>query len=453
MNWALSLLESFVDLGAVIVLPILIFIFGIVLGAKWGKAFVSALTVGIGFIGLNLVIELLTNNLGPAAQEMVERFGLNLTVIDVGWPAAAAISYGTVLGTLAIPIGVAINVILLIFGLTKTLNVDIWNIWHAAFIASLVYALTGSFAMGLFATIVYLLMILLFGDMLGPIINSFYGFPNLTFPHGTAAPGFVIALPFEWLFNRIPGIKNWKADPDTIQQRFGIFGNSAVMGFLIGLVIGLLAGYNVAELGQLSVSTAAVMILLPRMVSLLMEGLTPISEAANDFVKKRFPGRELYIGMDAALSVGHPAVLSSSLILVPITIFLAVILPGNRTLPFGDLATIPFLVCLMAPVFKGNIIRTVISGTFYMISVLYITSWVAPLVTTAAVSANFDLEGNSVITALAEGGLWTTWLYVGLTQILSWAGLLIIGLIVLAGLFYVNKVLPNKKGKIEKVIR
>ena len=114
-------------------------------------------------------------------------------------------------------------------------------------------------------------------------------------------------------------------------------------------------------------------------------------------------------------------------------------------MPFGDLATIPFLVCLMAAVFGGNIIRTVIAGTIYMTSILYITSWVAPLVTTAAKSANFDLQGNSTITALAEGGLWTTWLYVGLTKVLSWGGLAIIGAIVVIGLIYVNKVLPKKQ--------
>ena len=147
------------------------------------------------------------------------------------------------------------------------------------------------------------------------------------------------------------------------------------------------------------------MVLMPKMVALLMEGLTPISESANSFVQKRFPGRELYIGMDAALSVGHPAVLSSSLILVPITILLAVILPGNTTLPFGDLATIPFLVCLMAAVFGGNIIRTILGGTIYMVTILYITSWVAPFLTKAAQAANFDLQGHSSVTAMAEGGL------------------------------------------------
>jgi len=91
----LNALQWFVDLGSIVVLPILIFIFGIILGTKPGKAFTSALTVGVGFVGLNLVIDLLSSSLGPAAQHMVERLGLNLTTIDVGWPAAAAISYGT----------------------------------------------------------------------------------------------------------------------------------------------------------------------------------------------------------------------------------------------------------------------------------------------------------------------------------------------------------------------
>lgn len=443
----LDALQWFVDLGSIVVLPILIFIFGIFLGTKPGKAFTSALMVGVGFVGLNLVIDLLGGSLGPAAQQMVERFGLNLTTIDVGWPAAAAISYGTILGSLAIPIGVGLNILLIVLGLTKTLNVDIWNIWHAAFVSSLVYALTGNFAMGIFATVIYLMMMLLFGDILGPVINKFYGFPNITFPHGTAAPGFIFAIPLNWLFDRTPGLKNWKADPETIQKKFGVFGDSTVMGFMIGLVMGLLAGYDVAGIGQLAVKTSAVMVLMPKMVALLMEGLTPISESANAFVQKKFPGRELYIGMDAALSVGHPAVLSSSLLLVPITILLAVILPGNTTLPFGDLATIPFLICLMAAVFGGNIIRTVIGGSIYMVTILYITSWVAPLVTSSAKAANFDLQGNSMITALAEGGLWTTWMYVGLTKLLSWGGLAIIGVMVLAGLIYVNKVMPKKKGE------
>ena len=46
--------------------------------------------VGIGFIGLNLVINnLMGTDLAGAVTAMVTRFGLSLSIIDVGWPAAS----------------------------------------------------------------------------------------------------------------------------------------------------------------------------------------------------------------------------------------------------------------------------------------------------------------------------------------------------------------------------
>lgn len=105
------------------------------------------------------------------------------------------------------------------------------------------------------------------------------------------------------------------------------------MGLILGIAIGILAGYDVGAVAQLGMSMGAVMFLMPRMVKILMEGLIPISESAREFMKSRFKGRELYIGLDAALSIGHPANISTGLILVPITLFLAVIIPGNKVLP------------------------------------------------------------------------------------------------------------------------
>ena len=116
----MAVIKWLLSAGPTVFLPMLLFVFALILRIKPGRAFKAAITVGIGFIGLNLVIGLLTDNLGPAAQAMVKNFHLSLNTIDVGWPAASAISYGTTLGSLAIPIGVALNVVLLIFGLTKT---------------------------------------------------------------------------------------------------------------------------------------------------------------------------------------------------------------------------------------------------------------------------------------------------------------------------------------------
>ncbi|WP_121614563.1 PTS galactitol transporter subunit IIC [Virgibacillus halodenitrificans] len=433
-------LQWFVDLGASVMLPVIIFIFALILGTKVKKAIQAGLTVGIGFVGLNLILELLTSSLGPAAKSMVEYLGFDLRTIDVGWPAAAAISYGTTLGSLAIPIGIGVNVLLLLFGLTKTLNVDIWNYWHFAFTGSLVYAITNNFAFGLLTIAVHVMVIFLLGDLLASDIQSYYGFKQITFPHAASAPSYFLAKPLNYVFDRIPWFNKLEANHETIQKRFGLLGDSLILGVLLGIVIGVLAGYNLQETLQLAIQTGAVLVLMPKMVALLMEGLTPVSEAAGEMMKKRFPNRELFIGMDSAISVGHPAVLSASLLMVPITLLLAVILPGNTVLPFGDLATIPFLICLMVPVFKGNLIRTVIAATIYISAGLYIATWVSPLFTEMANNAGFDAGDNSSISALVDGALWTTGLFVGVGKIVGWPGIAAIGIIAFAGLLYVNKI-------------
>lgn len=435
----LNALQQIVNWGAPVVLPIIIAIFAMVLGAGLKKSFTAGLTVGIGFIGLNLITGFLGDTLGKAAQVMVDRFDLSLTTLDIGWPAASAISYGSILGISAIPIGVALDVVLLLVGLTKTLDIDIWNFWHAAFIGGLIYGVSQSFALAVFSMIAYQTMLFFLGDLSAPTLNKYYHYPNITFPHGTSAPGYLVALPLNWIFDRIPGFNKLEANPKTIQKKFGILGETSVMGLIIGLLVGVLAGYKVGKVLNLGVQTAAIMVLLPKMVSVLMEGLSPVSDAANNFIKKRFPGRELYIGMDSALAVGDQAVLAVSLLMIPITLLLAVILPGNSTIPFGDFSTIPFAVCLMVPLFKGNIVRSVVGGSIYMTSILYITSWAAPLVTKMAQSANFNIGDAKSITSLIEGGLWPTLVFVLGAKYLPWIISGVVLIISLIGLFYLNK--------------
>ncbi|GKV60129.1 hypothetical protein LMRF01_2073 [Listeria monocytogenes] len=91
MDTLLSGVQYVLNLGPTVILPIMIFFIALIFRVPAKKALRSAITIGIGFVGINLVISLLSSNLGPAAQQMVERFGLNLTIIDAGWPAAAAV--------------------------------------------------------------------------------------------------------------------------------------------------------------------------------------------------------------------------------------------------------------------------------------------------------------------------------------------------------------------------
>ena len=89
MNLITPPIKYILDLGPAVMLPLVIIVFALCLGLKIGKAFNAGLMIGIGFIGIGIVIDLMRGSLGPAAGKMAENFGLNLTVIDLGWPGTA----------------------------------------------------------------------------------------------------------------------------------------------------------------------------------------------------------------------------------------------------------------------------------------------------------------------------------------------------------------------------
>lgn len=446
----LTLLKSFVDtLGATVLLPLFIFIFALVLGAKVGRAFRAAVTIGVAFIGINLVIGLMWGALSGVSQALVTNVGIERDIIDVGWPAAAAVAFATDVGIWVIPIGLIVNFALLIPGVTKTLNVDIWNFWHYALIGSLVTFVSGSLPMGLAAAAVAAAFMLFLGDWTAKGIQEFYDLPGISIPHGMTAPMVPLALPFNWLFDRIPGLRDVDADPEGIEKSLGsTFGDPMVMGLVIGLVLGLIAyfgdfaGAFIPTLGKIIVlgfELAAVMVLLPRMVRILMEGLIPVSEAARDFMSKRASGREVYIGLDSAVLVGHPSAISTGLLLVPIAILLSIILPGNRMLLFADLAVLPFLCAQIAPMAKGNIVRMVFVGTILLIFGFYFANALAPAITAIAGGAGFAIPENAVlISSIADGFVWSPLAFMLLGKYLGWIG---IGLfaILTAALFYFYK--------------
>src|SRR5699024_9453840 len=276
-----QVMQWFLDLGSPVMLPIIFFVIGLFFRVKVGRAFKSALTIGVGFIGLNLVMGLLTDNLSPAAEAMVENFNLSMETVDVGWPAASAIAYGTFLGSLAIIVGIGVNILLLLFGLTKTLNVDIWNFWHIAFSGSLVYAATQNFGLGIFTMITHSMLLYYLGDKSASYVQKYFELPNMSFPHGQSVAGYVVARPLNWIFDRIPGLNKINISPESVEKRFGVFGDNTVIGFLIGVVIGILAGYNVGVILYLGVASGGVVLILASLDCVLKAMFTPISIVAD----------------------------------------------------------------------------------------------------------------------------------------------------------------------------
>lgn len=441
MDALLTGLKSAVDtLGATVLLPIVIFVIAVVLGAKVGRAFRAAVTIGVAFIGINLVLGLMLGSIGDVAQAIVTNTGIQRDIVDVGWPSAAAIAFGSSVGLWIIPIGIAVNIVLLLTRLTRTLNVDVWNFWHFAFIGSLATAATGSLGYGLVVGALVAALALLFADWSARAVQQFYGIPGVSVPHLASAQILPIAIVLNWVMDRIPGVNRIDISTETIEKRFGVFGEPVVLGLIIGLVLGLIAYYNAGDFGTVlskvlttGMTLAAVMLLLPRMVKVLMEGLLPVSDAAQEFVRKRTGDRELLVGLDSAILIGHPAAIASSLILVPIAIILSIVLPGNRVILFADLAVIPFIVAMTAPLLRGNVFRMVVVGTVTLAVGFYVANALAPLFTSAAVSSGFQLPANAVqITSVVDGFLWIPYVVIEAIQWLGVAGLALIALVIAA---------------------
>lgn len=405
----MNVLQYIVDLGPSVMLPAIIFIIGLCLRRGFGQSLVAGLTIGVGFVGIGLVIGLLTDSLGPAAEAMAQRFDLGLTVVDIGWPGSAPMAWASTMGLLAIPIAIGTNIIMLVGRMTRVVNVDIWNIWHMAFTGIIVQIATGSLIWGIVAVAVHAALAYKLGDIFGPVTEKYFGLEGVAIPHGTSAYMGVFAPPIDDLINKIPGVRRINITTEKITQRMGVLGQPVVIGAILGLVIGLLAGYPVGEALQLAVKMGAVILLMPVVVKLIMQGLLPIAESARALLQKKFKNADYRIGLDPALLLGDTQVIAGGLLFVPLTLLIAVIMPGNVVLPFGDLATIGFFIAIAVGVHKGNIFRTLITGSIIMAITLWIASQMVGLQTQLAQQTGL-LGDSGQVGSLDQGGSPITYL-------------------------------------------
>lgn len=414
-NGLLSGIQYVIDMGASVMLPIVIAIISVCIGIKVGKAIQSGLMVGVGFVGLSLLINMMSDQLGPAAEAMSKRFGLTLNVVDIGWPGASPMTWASNISTIAIPVAILVNVVMLLLKMTKTVNIDVWNIWHMAFTGAIAYTVTGNFAIGILGVVVHAALTYKLGDLWAPMMQKYFGLDGLTVPHGGGSCMGVIACVVDAVMDKIPGIRKINITADSLQKKVGVFGEPIIIGGILGTAVGFLAGYTPKDALPLGVNMAAIMVLMPKVVSCITDGLMPLSERAKEILTKRFDNAEFYIGLDPAILLRDSQVITAGLIFIPMTLVIAVLVPGNQVLPFGDLATIGFFTSVAVAVHKGNLFRTLFSGS----AIMYMTIWIAnetiPWMTKLA-KVTGSMSGDSMVAALDQGGSPVTYVF---TQIFT----------------------------------
>lgn len=72
--------------------PFIMLLAGLVVRMKFRDAASAAITLGVAFVGMSMLIGFMVDAIGVAAQTMMQRTGLELSIVDGGWTTMANIS-------------------------------------------------------------------------------------------------------------------------------------------------------------------------------------------------------------------------------------------------------------------------------------------------------------------------------------------------------------------------
>lgn len=394
MDTVFNIFKTITDMGATAILPIIITVLGLVFRMKIGNAIKSGLLVGVGFLGLTLVVNLLNSSLKPAV-DYYAKIGSGFTIADIGWPAVGAASWVAPFAALAIPLGLIINLALVRLRWTKTLNVDIWNYMHFLIPGALAYFLFDSFWLGLIITLVISVLALFVGDLIAKRWQDYFGLEGTT---STTIIYSAWGYPVPWLVNKIidliPGVNKWNISLDKINKKIGVLGEPVIIGFIVGVILGLITKRPVTEIVPMAIGIAGVMVLMPKVVAVMMDGLSPIGKSAKNFMIKRMgKDADLNIGMDISLGLGDPATITTTVVSIPLVMLFALILPGVHFFPIGLLMSITYISVMSTMASKGNLFRSIVSTVVFCIITFYLAGYVAPGATHMLTSAGVKLDG------------------------------------------------------------
>lgn len=451
----MEVVQYILGFGPAVVIPIIMFIFALIFGAKLGIAAKNAMTVGIGFLGLSLLISFMVSSLSGSTEAMVKNLNLHYEVLDLGWPLISAFS----LAALSLPVVYALcfitNLIMISTNTTKTLNVDFWNYWHFVFAGVIVEQVTGSFWIGVFASLLTFIVTLKIADYIAPHIQTFCDTPNVTITQAEIVAWAPLAFLMDRIIDRIPVINKIDLNLNKIEAKLGFFGSPLAMGAILGVIIGALGALPFSEIVKSGMNFAAVMVLLPTMAGVLVSGLVPITEIASEWVKKRFPTKALYFGISGEITFKNPAVLSVGILMVPITILISTFLPFNTMMPFADIPYLPMFVVFGTVACNGNMFRGLINGIVIVCGILWFGSDLAVVSQALAEKAHLNVPKEMLSSSIDGGSHAFSYLFYKMFELLKDMNPIFSGALTLAAtavIIIILKLIFNIKEKTVKTV-
>jgi len=325
------------------------------------KAILGSLKVSIGLTGIFLIVNLIQEAMSKPIMNIITIYGLNKSVTDIGW-GSVGYAFGNSYGYFGVLVFLVVNIILVSIRFTQTLYVDVFNTWRAMLLAGMVGVASGSFWIATLSVVVFLIIDVKAADKAAPFIERINNFPpGGSWPHGTHFSfQACLAMPIEWVLRRTPVIKNMSLKAETIEDKFGIFGESTVMGATLGILIGLFSQIGIMPSLLLGVKMAAAFLLLPRMAAILVEGWFPVIKASRKMLVSKLKRDDIRIALDCSTVIGHPAVVPTALIMYPLALLISVLLPGNQMIASVSLIIVLWESAAVNAITEGNIAHNII---------------------------------------------------------------------------------------------
>ncbi len=400
----LDLLKSIIDtFGSAIIVPFIIFIIAKIFKVTTKKAFLSAVYAGVALQGFTLILNSFTPIITPVINQMVETSGVNLPVFDVGWQATSLVAFSSSAGMIYLALGIALQTVLFLIKWTDIFQPsDLWNNYSYMVWGAMVIGATGNFILGIACMVLLNLYSLLISELVAKRWSSYYKYPNCTIIAMHNVEASIFAVIIDPVYNLI-GLNKVKLNPVEIEKKLGFLGEPMTLGLFLGMLIGILGNItNLASLSawgqimQVGIATSAVMAIFPKVASMFSQAFAPITEAARVFMQKA-GDREWYIAVNDAVGYGEPATLITGLLLIPIMLVIAMVLPGNEVLPVVDLLALPYMVQGLVAVHNGNIPKVLISGAIWFGLGLIVCTLTAPMFTEMALSVGVAIPAGAML--------------------------------------------------------
>jgi len=398
-------LDIFFSFKPYVMLPVFMLAIAFAVRMKPSEALMSALKLAVGFAGIFIVFSYFVDAIKPAVHSLAVVRGLDFPVLDVGWPPLAAITWSSPVAPLSIPLIIVINIFMLATNTTRTVYIDMWNFWHLALMGAFVLSVTDNLFLGLIAVAVITVYNIKTADWTAPHVKSEEGLDGVTISPVSVVGLLPFSVTMDHLYDRIPWFSKLDYNPGKDDSSIGILSEPMIIGFAIGVLLGIAAGYTVENILELGIQLAAVMFLLPKCGELIGGGISPISGHLKLWIQKRFPKKEeLYVAINPEILMSNKSVMITGLVLMPVALVMAVILPGNKVLPLGDLPNLISVMSVTVLVSRGNVVRSVVTGIPVVATYLLVSSGMAGLITELSAASGFSFGDGQLITAFTDGG-------------------------------------------------